>query len=230
MSIATFLASFSGIYYVLYGKTKLKSFLTNVNTDICNLKVFFKKNISLNRQRRFVNYSFFMLSLYCAAFFIQVLILGDYKNLGILRSIHYILCCVAAGFLLLWLWAFSLMELVLRSILANLMEAMMQVKDKFQPQFSKICLHIYVQWNLLNKIFHVVLLAVLIDNFGYILLTIWSTSEPKASCVMGDYQYMLIICFLVNIIIIESGERVKRKVRNIWISNIDYFYDCPRTI
>lgn len=217
LSTYALLANFSAINYAISGKPKLKSFLTKTSDDICNLKVYFNENISLTRQCRLVNYSIYCLSLYWSIFFLWLLIFGEnyVASVRIFGIVYFVLCAGVTTLLQAWIWFFMLIKLVVSSILVNQMWSMVRVTRKSQPRYAQLCWHIYEQSNLINKVFEIISLALITNHFGNIVLIIWSALEPQASCIVGDFQYELLICFMWIIAIVESGQRVNKEVRLI---------------
>lgn len=214
MAIYATIFNVSGIQYTLSGNKNLQLFLNATDVDISRLKALFNKNISLNPQCRIIKYTVIFFSIYWSVFCVGVLISeqNEFIDLGILGLVWFIFSTIVSVLLQAWIWIFTLMQIVFLSILVTQMQAMVQVIPKWESPFAKLCLHIFEQSILLNNVFQVFMLANIINKFGDMILIIWSASQPLASCVMGNYKYMLILCFMWNIVIIESGQYLNREV------------------
>lgn len=195
-------------FYALEGSKKLKTLLSISTKNIHTLRHNFQTKISLNRQRLLVKYSVVGLLLYKLASSSRQLY---FKEKGT-EYVTEVIGLIAATVLISWIWFFILIEIVLLSILADQIQAM--VACKWYYRYENLCVDIYEQLILVKNIFGLVTLSIMAENFGDILLAVWSASQPTASCIMGQYQYLMFLCFMWNISIIESWQRVRRKVRN----------------
>lgn len=193
------------ILYTLNGRRKLKTLLAIINQTIQSLNANFKLTILLTRQQLVVKYSVISLSIYAFLFLIHGYYFQDNDTI-------FILSAAAATILVSWLRFFIFIELILLSMLVNEIEAMRRVNSKWHHRYANLCVDIYEQSTLINNLFGLILLTIMVENFGDILLTMWSASNPHSSCIMLHYQYLLFVCCIWNIAIIESGERVKNEV------------------
>lgn len=203
------------VNYTQNGTKQLTTLLSIINNATDTLEATFKSNISLNFQRLVVKYSVLSLSVYISVVISAFYILDPNPVFGLLNKVLYILGSTITLTTSLWINFLILMELILLSILGAEIESMVGVVRKWDYRYANLCVGIGVQWILVTQIFGVVTLTFVTDNFKDILLTIWSSTVPNASCSMNGFQFMLVLCCIWIIAIIESGERVNRKVRNL---------------
>lgn len=211
----SFLTILGSTYYTQKGISQLKILFLTINKDIQSLRTHFKVDILLNFQRLLVKNVAISLLLYFIGFLIHDLVFLK-LNLDMFDTIIYKLASFATAVVAAWIWFYTLMELTLLSIVGTQIQAMIHVVNKWDYRYAKLWVGIFQQSKLVNNVFEVITLTIIIDNFIDILLAIWSASEPKASCVMHDYQFMLILCCGWTIAIIESGQHVNKKVRTIF--------------
>lgn len=209
----------SAILYTLNGTKKLKALLAIINQTIQSLNANFKLTIFLTRQQLAVKYSVISLSIYAFGFLIHGYYLEENDTI-------FLVSAAAATILVSWLRFFIFIELIFLSILVNEIEALRRVNFKWDYRYANLCVDIYEQSTLINNLFGFIALTIMVENFGDILLTMWSASNPHYSCIMLRYQYLLFVCCIWNIAIIESGQRVKNEVR-IRFSN-KFFFQLTR--
>lgn len=208
------LTTFSVIYFNQKGTRQLKKLFSITNKTIQTLKSNFQTTISINLQRIIVKYSFIIFTIYAIIFSTYEIrsFLKRKPEIGMFTTAIFELVSVSFMLQNEWIWLMTFIELILLNILGNQLQAMVHIVSKWDYQYGNLWVEIYRQSKLINNVFEVVTLAIIID----IILSIWSASEPNASCIMNDYQFMLIVCCGWTIAIVESGQHVNRKVRKFW--------------
>lgn len=215
--IYTFLTNLGSIYFLFKGRNKLTKLLTKINKVLQNLQLHFNSNISFHRQRTVTLLSVTAFLVFAITYFIYAYIFDENKpKSGSFMFVIFVIGDTTSALQTIWTWVFTLIQLILFSILVNQIHAMTYLDRKGDYRYAHLCLDVLEQSACVKDVFGIITLALIYTNFCDSILTMWSVVEPYSSCMMGNYQYSFFTGFLWNFAIIESGHRMNKEVRYIF--------------
>lgn len=217
VTIYSLIAGFSGLYYSLINRKKLTKFVTKTENNLYTLRLYFNSTISLNRQRQLARFCVITIILHKMICLIIGLIFTKIRPEFKADTFSYALFVVTtttSSMLMLSIRLLTLAFLVLLSIVANQLQALIRVDCKGSLKYGKINVEIFQQSSILIEIFGVITLTTLGNSFGDIFNAMWNISMPNGSCILGDSISILATCCIWSIAVIGSGERVNIEV---WI-------------
>lgn len=213
-AINAILTALSGIYFTFKGRSTLKSFLTKITSLISDLNQSLNTNISLQRQNRATNFSVIALSLYLFTYLTLALLASSDLRLTMFESLVILLCVVSSAWQMALIWFFIIIECVSLSLLTTQTRTLIRVEQKSNFRYANLCVNVYDQSMMVNEIFGITALTSVIQNLGNIILSLWSRLHSETVCMMGNYQYIFVICWMFSVAIVESGRKTCSEVSN----------------
>lgn len=213
-AINAILTALSGIYFTFKGRSILKSFLTKITSVISDLNLILNTNISLQRQNRATNFSVVALSLYLFTYLTLALSASSDLRLPVFESLVIVLCVASSAWQMALIWFFIIIECVSLSILTTQTRALIRVEQKWNFPYANLCVNVFDQSMMVNEIFGITALTSVIQNLGNIILSLWSRLHSETVCMMGNYQYIFVICCMFSVAIVESGHKTCSEVSN----------------
>lgn len=220
LCLQTFLKNFAGIHYLLNG-SNLEMILTKINVVIEGLHLTFRTKISLYWHRRVAKSSMIVSTVIALhIMFVHLFdVIFDPDQLKIRSAIMLIVLVtgdILTALQTVWIFLFTLAQLILISILISQIQAMIPVNRKWHYRYALQYLNIFEQSSIVNDVFGIVTLVAISSSFGNMVLTSWNVLQPDASC-FGEFRYMLFIYFFWTLVVIESGQRMNKKVSRLFI-------------
>lgn len=208
----TGLVNYSFISYECGGQNRFKAALIKINEINQKIKLNFQIDFTIRRYRIALNC---IVAIFLASIlFYSIHSITTIFPTGIEKNLIRFFSWLTASYQTVWLYFFLIMYFILINLVATQIQSLVGTKTKWNQQYIHLCGRTHELITILQDIFGRSLLTATVANSSSILLVIYNMIDPEVSCIMAKMNFTAIICWLWVIVIIESGERLRRTVRN----------------